>query len=97
MRVNAAPCNLKYVYYNWTCCTTNMTVSLQNILKWLTVLPIHNVCSIMGLCSNDINNLLHPLGSPLPPLPDTFLPSAMFFGNTLKPEHAVNTRNTILN
>ena len=36
-------------------------------LKLSTVLPImHNVCCAMGLRSNDINIVLHPLGSPLP-------------------------------
>ena len=37
------------------------------------VLPVmHNVCCTLGLCSNNINILLHPHGC------GTFLPSAMF-------------------
>ena len=39
----------------------------KTILKLSTVLPItHNGCCTMGLCSNDINILLHPIGSPWP-------------------------------
>ena len=51
----------------------------------------------MGLCSNDINIVLHSLGSPLPAVLSVdvayFFPCSVF-GNTLKPEHAMKTRNT---
>ena len=59
---------------------------------------MHNVCCAMGLCSNDINILLHPLGSPFAAMLYVnvahLFPVQCFFGNTLKPEHAVNIINT---